>query len=56
VSESLVEAALATLQIHAGYGFLSESGIERAVRDALGSTICSGASEMQKNISRWLGV
>jgi alkylation response protein AidB-like acyl-CoA dehydrogenase len=57
VSESLVAASLATMQIFGGSGFTSESGIERAVRDALGSTIYSGTSEMQRNIiARFLGL
>jgi alkylation response protein AidB-like acyl-CoA dehydrogenase len=57
VSEALVESATQTLQIFGGYGYCSEYEIERAVRDALGATIYSGTSEMQRNIiSRWLGV
>jgi alkylation response protein AidB-like acyl-CoA dehydrogenase len=57
VSESLVNAALATVQIHGGYGYMTESQVERALRDAIGSTIYSGTSEMQRNIiSRWLGL
>jgi alkylation response protein AidB-like acyl-CoA dehydrogenase len=57
VSESLVKAALDTVQIHGGYGYMTESGIERTLRDAVGSTIYSGTSEMQRNIiARWLGL
>lgn len=57
VSESLVKAALDTVQIHGGYGFLAEYEVERALRDSIGSTIYSGTSEMQKNIiARWLGL
>jgi len=57
VSESLVTAALATLQIHGGYGYMTETEVERYLRDAIGSTIYSGTSEMQRNIiSRWLGL
>jgi alkylation response protein AidB-like acyl-CoA dehydrogenase len=57
VSESLVQAALATVQIHGGYGFMTEYEVERALRDAVGSTIYSGTSEMQRNIiARWLGL
>jgi hypothetical protein len=50
VSESLVRAALDTIQVHGGYGFLAEYGVERALRDAVGSTLYSGTSEMQRNI------
>ncbi len=57
VSESLVKAALETVQIHGGYGFMAEYDVERALRDAIGSTIYSGTSEMQRNIiARWLGL
>ena len=57
VSESLVEAALATVQVHGGYGYMAEYEVERALRDALASTIYSGTSEMQRNIiARWLGL
>jgi alkylation response protein AidB-like acyl-CoA dehydrogenase len=57
VSESLVQAALATVQVHGGYGYMAEYGVERALRDAVGSTIYSGTSEMQRNIiARWLGL
>lgn len=57
VSESLVGSALDTVQIHGGYGFMAEYEVERALRDAVGSTIYSGTSEMQRNIiARWLGL
>lgn len=57
VSESLVQTALATVQVHGGYGFMTEYEVERALRDAVGSTIYSGTSEMQRNIiARWLGL
>jgi alkylation response protein AidB-like acyl-CoA dehydrogenase len=57
VSESLLKAALDTLQIHGGYGYMAEYQVERALRDAIGSTIYSGTSEMQRNIiARWLGL
>ena len=57
VSETLVKTALDTVQIHGGYGFIAEFEVERALRDAIGSTIYSGTSEMQRNIiARWLGL
>jgi hypothetical protein len=57
VSESLVNSALATMQVFGGYGFLVENDIERVLRDAMGSKIYSGTSEMQRNIiARWLGL
>lgn len=57
VSESLVRTALDAVQVHGGYGFMEEYEVERALRDAIGSTLYSGTSEMQRNIiGRWLGL
>jgi alkylation response protein AidB-like acyl-CoA dehydrogenase len=57
VSESLIKTALDTVQIHGGYGYMTDYEVERALRDAVGSTIYSGTSEMQRNIiARWLGL
>jgi alkylation response protein AidB-like acyl-CoA dehydrogenase len=57
VSESLVRGALDAVQIHGGYGFMAEYDVERTLRDAIGSTIYSGTSEMQRNIiARWIGL
>jgi alkylation response protein AidB-like acyl-CoA dehydrogenase len=57
VSESLVQTALDTVQVHGGYGCMTEYEVERALRDAVGSTLYSGTSEMQRNIiARWLGL
>jgi len=57
VSESLIKVALDAVQLHGGYGFMEEYEIERALRDAVGSTLYSGTSEMQRNIiGRWLGL
>ena len=57
VSESLVKTALDAVQVHGGYGFMVDYEVERALRDAVGSTLYSGTSEMQRNlIARWLGL
>lgn len=57
VSESLVKGALDVLQVFAGYGYATEYEIEREVRDAIGSRIYSGTSDMQRNtIAAWLGL
>ena len=56
-SEALVQTALDAVQIHGGYGYCTEYEIERAVRDAVGSTIYSGTSEMQRQIiARFVGL
>ncbi|MHB8243458.1 MAG: acyl-CoA dehydrogenase family protein [Solirubrobacteraceae bacterium] len=57
LSEALVQSSLTALQVHGGYGYVTESGLERDVRDALGARIYSGTSEMQRNvIARHLGL
>jgi hypothetical protein len=57
LSECLVNSSLDALQIHGGAGYMSETGLERDVRDALGGRIYSGTSEMQRNvIARHLGL
>ena len=50
VSESYLSSSLDAVQIHGGYGFMSEYEVDRDVRDALGARIYSGTSEIQKNI------
>lgn len=57
VSESLVKVALDTVRVFGGYGYMTEYEVERALRDAIGSTIYSGTSDVQRNIiARWLGL
>ena len=57
LSEAWVASSLDALQVHGGYGYMTESGLERDVRDAIGSRIYSGTSEIQKNlIARQLGL
>lgn len=50
LSECFVQSSLDALQVHGGYGYVTESGIERDVRDALAGKIYSGTSEMQRNL------
>jgi alkylation response protein AidB-like acyl-CoA dehydrogenase len=57
ISESLKLAALEAVQIHGGYGYMSEFGIERELRDSVAATIYSGTSEIQRDIiARLLGL
>lgn len=57
VSEALVQAALDTVQVFGGHGFLTEHEVERVLRDAVGGTLYSGANEIQRNIiAGWLGL
>jgi alkylation response protein AidB-like acyl-CoA dehydrogenase len=50
VSEALVKSCQDAMQIYGGYGYMVDQGIERELRDALGSTLYSGTSEIQRNI------
>jgi alkylation response protein AidB-like acyl-CoA dehydrogenase len=57
LSECFVHSSLDALQVHGGYGYVTESGYEREVRDSLASRIYSGTSDMQRNvIARHLGL
>ncbi len=50
ISESFVENSINAMRIHGGRGYLSEFGVERDVRDALGGVIYSGTSDIQRNL------
>jgi len=57
VSEAWVQACQDALQLHGGQGYLSETGIERELRDALASRIYSGTSEIQRQVvAQWMGL
>ncbi|MGV3710752.1 MAG: acyl-CoA dehydrogenase family protein [Gemmatimonas sp.] len=56
-SEALVQSSLDAVQIHGGYGFTTEYGVERELRDAVGSRLYSGTSDIQRAIiARSLGL
>src|SRR5574338_604174 len=50
LSEAWVQSCLDAIQIHGGYGFTTELGIERDLRDSIGGRIYSGTSDLQRNI------
>jgi len=50
VSDAFIKSSLDALQIHGGYGYMTEFEIERDLRDAVGGTLYSGTSEIQKVI------
>lgn len=57
ISEAYVASSLDAVQLHGGYGYLTEYGLERELRDAVGSRLYSGTSEIQRNIAaRALGL
>jgi alkylation response protein AidB-like acyl-CoA dehydrogenase len=50
VSESLVQTAMGAVEVHGARGYLTEPGIERELRDALGGPIYAGTSWVQRGI------
>jgi alkylation response protein AidB-like acyl-CoA dehydrogenase len=57
ISEAAVASALDAIQVHGGYGFMKEYGVERDLRDHLGARLYSGTSEIQRMlIARHLGL
>ncbi|MGH2691667.1 MAG: acyl-CoA dehydrogenase family protein [Actinomycetota bacterium] len=57
VSEANLRVHLDAVQIHGGYGYMTEFEVERALRDAVGGRIYSGTSEIQRRIiARGLGL
>jgi alkylation response protein AidB-like acyl-CoA dehydrogenase len=50
ISDCWVKTSEDALQIHGGYGYMAEYEIERELRDALGSRLYSGTSEIQRNL------
>jgi alkylation response protein AidB-like acyl-CoA dehydrogenase len=56
-SEAWVQSSLDAIQIHGAYGYMTESEIERDLRDSVAGTIYSGTSEIQRVIiARALGL
>lgn len=56
-AEAAVASALDAIQLRGGYGYSTETGVEVALRDAVGGRIYSGTSEVLRNIiARELGL
>lgn len=57
LSEVFVESSMDAIRIHGGYGYTTEFEVERDLRDAIGGTLYSGTSDIQRNIiARYLGI
>jgi hypothetical protein len=57
VSECLVANCHDAIQVFGGYGYMVEQQIERELRDAVGSTLYSGTTEIQRNlVAKCLGL
>lgn len=50
ISECWVQSCMDAIQIHGGYGYMTEMEVERDLRDAVGSKLYSGTSEIQRQI------
>lgn len=50
ISELFVENSMDAIRVYGGRGYLSEYGVERDLRDALGGVIYSGTSDIQRNL------
>jgi hypothetical protein len=50
VSEAFVQSSLDVIQIFGGYGYAAEYGFERDLRDAVGSRLYSGTSDIQREL------
>jgi alkylation response protein AidB-like acyl-CoA dehydrogenase len=50
ISESWVRNCEDAIQIHGGYGYMTDFEVERELRDAIGSRIYSGTNEVQRNL------
>ncbi len=50
IATAWVQCAEDAIQIHGGYGYMTEYEVERELRDAIGAKLYSGTSEVQRNI------
>jgi alkylation response protein AidB-like acyl-CoA dehydrogenase len=50
LSECFVQSSLDAVRIHGGNGYLTEYGVERELRDAVGGVLYAGTSDIQRNI------
>src|SRR5262249_6094798 len=50
ISEAAVQSALDAIQVRGGYGYMTETKVEVTLRDAIGSKIFSGTSEVLRNL------
>lgn len=50
ISDAWVASAQDAVQLHGGWGYMTEIEVERELRDALGSKLHSGTSEIQRTI------
>jgi hypothetical protein len=57
LSECFVSSSLDAIRLHGGNGYLSEFGVERDLRDAIGGVIYAGTTDIQRHlVARLLGL
>jgi alkylation response protein AidB-like acyl-CoA dehydrogenase len=57
LSECFVQSSLDAIRTYGGYGYMTEMEVERDLRDAVGGTLYSGTSDIQRMIiARMLGL
>ena len=57
LSECFVQSSLDAIRTYGGYGYMTELEVERDLRDAVGGTLYSGTSDIQRVIiARLLGL
>ena len=57
LSEAFVASGLDAVRIHGGSGYLTETGVERDLRDSIGGILYAGTSDIQRTIiARLLGL
>ncbi|MFQ5466784.1 MAG: acyl-CoA dehydrogenase family protein, partial [Kiloniellaceae bacterium] len=50
LSECFTASSLDAIRIHGGQGYMTESEVERDLRDAVGGLLYAGTSDIQRNI------
>ncbi|MDP9270869.1 MAG: acyl-CoA dehydrogenase family protein [Chloroflexota bacterium] len=50
LSETFLKSSLDALQLHGGYGYMVDYGLEQQVRDAVAGRLYSGTSDVQRNV------
>ena len=50
ISESFIASSLDSIRTHGGIGYLTDTGIERDLRDAVGGVLYAGTSDIQRNV------
>lgn len=50
LSECFLESSLDAVRIHGGRGYMTDTGMERDLRDSIGGVLYAGTSDIQRNI------